>query len=161
MELLRQETEVVVLSRTNIAIAASLELQVALPQPGVSLLHVCYPPTTRAHQSRMLPQLKILPLKLVNVGTAYAGVVIRWNATTPAQGKCVGTYEVLYARSSSGQYSHLEGQYASGTTTSRPMLFNAYVHQNALAAKAGGVCYKVRAVDYWGVVGASSAPQCL
>jgi hypothetical protein len=41
------------------------------------------------------------------------------------------------------------------------MLFTAFVHQDMAAAKIGGGCYKVRAVDYWGRAGALSDPQCL
>lgn len=171
---LRQASELSVISVENLTGTASpITLSTTLPQPGVSLFHIC----ALASVGSRAP----LPAPVLNVALRVTPtqnpptVFVRWDVSAAAGSGCIATYEVLYQRTGgTGTFTRIN---------TKDTIFTAHVHAQSsghtepparsaawrgpgrtqwpvLSTHATG-CYAVRAVSVWGDRGPLSDPVCV
>ena len=114
-------------------------VHVALTEASVVLVHAC------ARHAGSGAAAATVPSHLrVNATTTAGQVFLRW---THPPSRCVATYVVEYAAAAGGAFKRIN---AADT------ILGAHVH----AGTASG-CFRVAAVDYWGVRSASTPAVCV
>mgnify|MGYP003885264295 FL=1 len=122
-QVLREESELAVVSKTKIVDDGVFMTTLRLTQPSVHLLHVC---GSAGDVSRL--QVKRLRARVTPTKSPPT-VFLRWDQVDE---RCIETYEV----------------YWNGEKLNDVMLLHSvYVHAQGGDSASG--CYRVRAVDYW------------
>ena len=188
-EALRRASELPVLSRVNFTVTSTpMVLETTLPQPAVSLFHICSLAANSDDTSATPP---LAPSAVSNVSVRATPTVnpptvfVRWDAPAAGSG-CIQTYEVMYSPTRTGEFRrvndddtiflafvHAQASSSSSSSSSSPSLPSSSPSSSswrgpgrtvwpALGARpeASG-CYAVRAVSVWGGVGVMSDPVCL
>ena len=137
-QVLREESELAVVSKTKVVDDGVFMTTLRLTQPSVHLLHVCGSSDVSRLQVKRL-RARVTPTK------SPPTVFLRWDQVDE---RCIETYEV----------------YWNGVKLNDVMLLHSvYVH----AQEGGGGdssasgCYRVRAVDYWTRRGGFSEAVCV
>eukprot|EP00038_Savillea_parva_P011472 m.197777 g.197777 ORF g.197777 m.197777 type:complete len:726 (+) comp20217_c0_seq1:47-2224(+) len=154
----------------------NMTLSTNLPQPGVSLWHVCTLPSAATAVTPPLPRMVHNVSLRVTPTNDPPTVFVRWAPVGSPGSGCIATYEVLYRPTATINYTRIN---------TNDTIFSAFVHAQRVDTTATAMvaedtrtanqnqtpwpgrgtratgCYAVRAVSVWGGTGPLSEPVCV